>query len=173
MATTRTPNVITLLKKDHRKVKELFEQFEGLGDRAFKAKKKIADQICEELTIHATVEEEIFYPALEALRSKETSKMNAEAHQEHALVKLLVSEIKAMEAGDVIFDAKVKVLKDLVTHHVKEEENEIFPECKDEMSEEQLQSLGEQTAARKEELMSGEAMMPTRGKRPEAIQPMN
>jgi len=145
----------TLLKKDHAKVKKLFEAFEESGDRALKLRTSLYEQIREELTIHATIEEEIFYPAVNAARSKDAKKMVAEANEEHALVKQLLAELGDLEAGDIQFSAKMKVMKDLVLHHAKEEEKEMFKEAKEDLSEVQLDELGARMAARKEALMNG------------------
>lgn len=151
----KTQDPTTMLKKDHAKVKKLFQSFEDAGDRALKLRLSLFEQIREELTIHATIEEEIFYPAVNAARSKDAKKMVAEANEEHALVKQLIAELGELEAGELQFSAKMKVLKDLVLHHAKEEEKEMFKEAKEDLSEDQLDELGARMAARKEELMNG------------------
>jgi hemerythrin superfamily protein len=143
-----------LLKQDHKEVKALFEAFEGLSDRASAKRMKLFDKIREELTVHAKIEEEIFYPAVKELRSKEAKERVAEANEEHAIVKLLLKQLSAGDAELETFKAKMKVLKDTVLHHAKEEEKEMFKEAKDGMETEALKELGAQLQARKEELLA-------------------
>lgn len=164
MASNKSTDVTTILRKDHRKVKEMFDQFEELGDRAIKAKHKLALEICEELSVHAQAEEDIFYPALQALAEKEPIKLVAEANEEHALAKSLIAEIQSMDPSTVTFSAKVKVLGDIIKHHVKEEESDIFEQCKENMEDDELQSLGQQVLARKEELMASGFGKPEAGR---------
>lgn len=148
-------NVIDLLKKDHETVSELFKSFESAKEAEQKDScQQIARQVCQELTVHATVEEELFYPAVDAkAKGDEDAEDNIkEADEEHRLVKALVSEIQDMEAGDDHFEAKVKVLKDVVDHHVEEEEGELMPKAKKLLSKEELEDIGAEVEARKEEL---------------------
>jgi hemerythrin superfamily protein len=145
---TEPKDAITLLTEDHEHVKALFEQYETLGDRAMVSKQKLALQICEELTKHATAEEEIFYPAVRAAIKEED--LVDEAVVEHASAKDLIAQIIAMEASDDLYDAKVKVLSELIDHHVKEEESEMFPKARKAKLE--LDELGAAIAARKEEV---------------------
>ena len=121
-------DAIAMLKADHAKVKSLFEQFEGLSDRSKVSKKKIADQICMELSIHAEVEEQVFYPAVREPVDDEDL-MN-EAEVEHASAKELIAQIMEMDPGDDLYDAKVKVLSEQIEHHVGEEEGEMFPKVR-------------------------------------------
>ncbi|HEY0490052.1 MAG TPA: hemerythrin domain-containing protein [Telluria sp.] len=146
-------DAIELLKADHEKVKDLFEKFEALSDRSKVNKKKIADQICLELTVHAQVEEEIFYPAIRD-PIKDDDLMD-EAVVEHASAKDLIAQISEMDPGDDLYDAKVKVLSEQIEHHVEEEEGEMFPKVR--KTKVDLEALGQQMAARKEELMAGAA----------------
>ncbi|PKB19852.1 hemerythrin HHE cation binding domain-containing protein [Janthinobacterium sp. 64] len=142
-------DAIELLTQDHQTVKDLFEQYEGLSDRSLASKRKLALKICEELSKHAMVEEEIFYPAVrDASRSNED--LVDEAIVEHASAKELIAQIVAMEAGEDLYDAKVKVLSEQIDHHVLEEEGEIFPRARD--AELDLQAMGSQIAARKAEI---------------------
>lgn len=149
MASTKN-DAIALLTADHKKVKDLFEQFEGLSDRSKVNKKKIADQICMELTVHAQVEEEIFYPAVR--KPIKDDDLMDEAVVEHASAKDLIAQISEMDPGDDLYDAKVKVLSEQIDHHVEEEEGEMFPKVR--KSGVDLDALGQQMAARKEELMA-------------------
>ncbi|MGO4382235.1 hemerythrin domain-containing protein [Pseudoduganella sp. RAF53_2] len=142
-------DAIALLKQDHANVKAMFKEYEGLGDRAFASKKKLADKICLELTKHATAEEEILYPAVREA-SKEAEDQVDEATVEHASAKALISQLSQMDPHDELYDAKVKVLGEYINHHVKEEEGEMFPMAKKAGLD--LQAMGEQIAARKDEI---------------------
>ena len=146
-------DAIALLIDDHKTVKELFEKFDKLSDRSKVNKKKIADQICLELTVHAQVEEEIFYPAVRAPIKDED--LMDEAVVEHASAKELIAQISEMDPGDDLYDAKVKVLSEQIEHHVEEEEGEMFPKVR--KAKVDLVALGEEMAARKEQLMASAA----------------
>jgi hemerythrin superfamily protein len=143
-------DAIALLKADHRNVEELFEKFESAkGDGA---KRKIALQICTELTVHTAIEEEIFYPACEGKVEEDLIK---EAYVEHDGAKLLMAEIEAGGPDDEYYDAKVKVLQEQIEHHVKEEEQMLkgmFSQAR--RAGLNMDALGEQLAARKQELMA-------------------
>ena len=149
MAEQQKLDATQLLTQDHRKVEELFEQFEkASGDGR---KEKIAKQICTELKVHAMIEEEIFYPAL---RGKIEEDALDEAYVEHDGAKLLINDIEAGGPDEEFYDAKVKVLQEQIEHHVKEEEKEsgnIFQQAR--AADVDLVALGEQMAARKAELM--------------------
>lgn len=137
-----------LLKADHKAVDLLFEQYESA--KSSTKKKAIVSQICTELTVHAQIEEEIFYPQVKAaLKDKE---LIPEATVEHATLKELIAQIEEGEPDDEMYDAKVKVLSEYVKHHVKEEQNEIFPKAK--ASKLDMYALGEQLTQRKEELLA-------------------
>jgi hemerythrin superfamily protein len=147
---SKAPDAIALLKADHRQVEQWFAQFDKSSSKS--KKQQLADSICEALTIHTTIEEEIFYPAfLQATKDKDT---HHEAVVEHAGAKQLISEIQGMSSDDDFFDAKVTVLSEMIKHHVKEEEQPggMFAEAK--KSKMDLQQLGAQLAARKQELQS-------------------
>lgn len=150
---TEKNDAIALLTEDHKKVKDLFEKFDKLSDRSKVNKKKIADQICLELTVHTQVEEEIFYPAVrEPIKDDD---LMDEAVVEHASAKELIAQISEMDPGDDLYDAKVKVLSEQIEHHVEEEESEMFPKVR--KAKVDLVALGEQMAARKEQLMASAA----------------
>jgi len=140
-------DAIALLKADHRKVEELFEKYETARGR----KAEIAKQICMELTIHTMLEEEIFYPACR--EAGVDSDMMDEANVEHDGAKVLIAELEAGSPDDDFYDAKVKVLSEEIKHHVKEEEQRggVFSGARE--ADLDLDALGEQMAARKEELM--------------------
>jgi hemerythrin superfamily protein len=145
---TKPMDAVRLLKADHREVEGFFADYAGLDDA--EEKQALADRICLALTVHTTLEEEIFYPATR--EQIEDDDLMDEAQVEHASAKQLIAEIQEMQAGDALFDAKVKVLGEYVRHHVQEEEKEMFPEARDAKLD--LTALGEQLAARKAELMA-------------------
>jgi hemerythrin superfamily protein len=141
-------DAIKLLKDDHKEVKTYFKQYETLEDDA--EKRALADKICLALTVHAQIEEEIFYPA--AREAIDDDDLLDEAEVEHASAKQLIAEIQAMQVSDRLFDAKVTVLGEYIDHHVEEEETEMFPESRE--SDLDLKALGAQLAERKAALMA-------------------
>lgn len=142
-------NAITLLKEDHRKVKDLFDQFEDASNAS--QKHKIAKEAIQELKIHAAIEEEIFYPTIRQNIEDKENIMN-EAQEEHHVAKVLIAELDALESFDETYEAKFTVLAENVRHHIKEEEGDMFPEAKD--AEVDMEALGQQLMERKEELKS-------------------
>ena len=149
MAESKPRDAIALLKDDHRKVEELFEQFEkARGDGR---KEKLAQQICLELSVHAAIEEEIFYPACEGKVDEDLLK---ESYVEHDAAKLLIAEITSGAGeGDEFFDSKVKVLQEEIEHHVQEEEKRLeglFSQAR--AAGLDMDALGTELAARKEQL---------------------
>jgi hemerythrin superfamily protein len=149
-AKTKSLDAIALLKQDHEKVKGLLESLE----RATGARRaKLLGQIEQELTVHTTIEEEIFYPAWrEAARKKDDQTLYYEAVEEHNVVKTFLPEA-ASGANNEELKAKAKVLKELVEHHAEEEEKDMFPRARKTMERDELRELGERMAARKRELM--------------------
>jgi hemerythrin superfamily protein len=149
--TKAAPDAIALLKADHRQVEGWFEEFES--SRSSRRKQELAGKICQALTVHTKIEEEIFYPAF--LEATEDKDMHHEAAVEHDGAKKLIAQIEASSPEDDYYDAKVKVLSEMIKHHVKEEEQRggMFAEAR--QSEMDLQALGEQLKARKDELMAG------------------
>jgi len=150
MPDSQTKDAIALLKDDHRKVEELFGQFEkATGDGR---KEKLAREICLELSVHATIEEEIFYPACAGSVEEDLLK---EAYVEHDAAKVLIAQIMSNEgSGDEFFDAKVKVLQEEIEHHVEEEEKRmegLFAQARKAGLD--MDALGEQLMARKLELV--------------------
>jgi hemerythrin-like domain-containing protein len=139
------PNAIEMLREDHNKVKELFEEFEHAEEG--QAKEQIVENTVRELEVHAALEEEIFYPAAEEQVDEKES--IDEAREEHHVVKLLIGELKRMSAEDERYDAKYKVLAESVKHHIEEEESELFPHLEGKLAEE----LGAQMETRKQELL--------------------
>ncbi|MEJ6023849.1 hemerythrin domain-containing protein [Ramlibacter sp. PS4R-6] len=152
---TREKDACDLLDADHKNVKKMFKEYEELaGSRARSAAQKkmdLARQICMELTVHAQVEEEIFYPALrEAI--KDTDLID-EATVEHQTAKDLIAQIQQAGEADDMFDAKVKVLGEYIDHHVKEERGEMFPKARSARKLD-LVAMRDEIEARKEELMA-------------------
>jgi iron-sulfur cluster repair protein YtfE (RIC family) len=150
-ANEKTPDALQLLRRDHAEVKELFERFEKLGeDGPREEKSDIAREACAKLTVHATVEEEIFYPAAREVPDAEA--LLNEAEVEHGTAKELIAKIDGMDADDEMFDANFTVLSEYIEHHVKEEEGELFPKIQ--KSDLDLDALGEQIVERKDALMA-------------------
>jgi hemerythrin superfamily protein len=143
-------DAIKLLKADHKDVSELLEKYEN-GRLSKDRKMAVAKQICLALTVHAQIEEEIFYPAAREASIRDGEDLLDEAEVEHGSIKDLVSAIESGSPDDELFDARVKVLGEYVKHHVKEEENELFPKAR--KSDMDLEDVGARLAARKEELM--------------------
>ena len=144
-------NPITIIKKDHRKVEALFKEYKGLGDTAFKTKQDIAMEIIGLLTVHAEMEEVIFYPRLEEVFNKEGDKIVEEGIAEHGVAKTLMFEIERLSPEDPQFEAKMEVLRESVSHHVKEEEEEMLPKAEKEVNEDDMNELGEKMLAFKKE----------------------
>src|ERR1044071_8346002 len=138
-------DAFSLLKADHRKVEELFEQFESARGQA---KMRLFEQIKTELELHTHIEETVFYPALE--KPKQTHELTMEAYEEHDVVKKLLQEMSRAKSPNEEWEAKAKVLQENVEHHVEEEENELFPKAQAALSEEDIETLGEQMEAEKE-----------------------
>lgn len=144
-------DAIKLLTADHREVKALFQEYQKLVDHDAEDEEKqpIAEQICAMLTIHAQIEEEIFYPA--AQQSIKEPDLVDEATVEHASAKELIAQLRDSNPSEELYDAKVKVLGEYIDHHVKEEESELFPQAR--RAKVDLAALGEQLGQRKAELM--------------------
>jgi hypothetical protein len=143
-------DAIALLKADHREVEDLFEKYESANGAA--AKRKLAEQICLELTIHTQIEEEIFYPAC---KGKVDDDLLDESFVEHDGSKVLIAEISGGKPSDSYYDAKVTVLAEQIKHHVHEEEaflKGLFAQAR--RSDLDLAALGEKLAARKKELLA-------------------
>lgn len=137
------PHVLDLLNADHREVEQLFTQFESTQDHA------IAMQICQELTVHAAVEEEIVYPVL----SRIDRRLEQEAEEEHHEAKELIARIEAMEPTDAELVPTVMKLKGAIAHHVNEEETEAWPKMRSATTESRLEDLGQEVASRKQKLL--------------------
>jgi hemerythrin superfamily protein len=141
-------DAISLLKADHKTVEQLFKRFEKAGDRAHREKRNVVDRIIEELSVHAAIEEQLFYPVARAT-VPQSEDIALESLEEHHIVKWVLSELEGMAPEDERFDPKVTVLIENVRHHVKEEEGEFFPMVRDELGRAALNDLGEALAAAK------------------------
>ena len=145
-------DALALLTRDHDEVKRMFKEYEGLKDRSSAARQALAAQICNALTVHTQVEEELFYPAVrDALDDDD---LMDEADVEHEAAKNLIAEIEEMNPDESHYDAKVKVLGEEIEHHVKEEEEKMFPKVRKTRLD--LKALGAEMAERKTELEEGE-----------------
>src|ERR1051326_8897429 len=144
----RVRKATAILREDHQNVKKLFADFEELSDSAHHRRQDLYDEIRRELMLHTRIEEEIFYPAIEASEEEEAVELIKEAHEEHKIVKTLLEELSEMTPDSDDFDAKMKVLKENVLHHAEEEQKEIFP-CFDELDQEDQDRISETLAARK------------------------
>jgi hemerythrin superfamily protein len=146
---SKAPDATALLRADHKLVSDLFAEYEKTRSTA--KKMKLVSRICTELTVHARVEEEIFYPAVKlALKDDE---LVPEATVEHATLKALIAQVEGVEPNGEMFDARMKVMSEYVKHHVKEEQNEMFPKAKSTKLD--MVALGAKLSARKAELLAG------------------
>lgn len=145
-------DAITLLKDDHKKVKELFRQFERA--RSADRKKQIAEEVFQELEVHSAIEEEIFYPAVRQKADEEGQEIVAEGIEEHHVVDVLIKELKSLPEVNEQFEAKFTVLIENVEHHIEEEEKEMLPDAKKTLGDD-IEMLGDQLAERKQQLMAG------------------
>lgn len=153
-ATTKAVGATELLRADHKLVSNLFAEYEKA--RSTGKKKELVARICQELSVHAQVEEEIFYPAVKkALKDKQ---LVPEATVEHATLKALIAQVEGVEPDGEMFDAKIKVLSEYVEHHVKEEQNEMFPKAK--AAKLDMAELGTEITTRKQELMAEKSGVP-------------
>jgi hemerythrin-like domain-containing protein len=149
-------DAISILKGDHTRVRQLLKRLENTTDRTTTQRKDLLSEIENEVKVHTTVEEEIFYPAFkEAVRSKPHRELYFEAIEEHHVVDLVMPEIKSTDTASDQFGAKTKVLKDLIEHHAEEEETEMFTKARKVMGSDELVGLGKQIQSRKQDLQSG------------------
>ena len=147
------PNAIELLKADHDKVRKLLGQLTETSSGSVKTREKLLEQIEKELTVHTQLEEEIFYPAFKDTDGQKNKEMYFESKEEHRAVEALVlPDLKNTKPDSNEFSGRAKVLKELVEHHAKEEEQNMFPQAKKCFSEAELKELGEKIEQRKKEL---------------------
>jgi iron-sulfur cluster repair protein YtfE (RIC family) len=161
-------DAITLLKKDHETVKKLFAQEEKLGKAGVEKKAALFNQIKAALEVHATIEEEIFYPAVKKARSEHVKDEVREGYEEHKQIKSLLAQISGITPADETYDMKIKVLKEDVEHHVKDEETEMFPDAQKFLGKTRLLELGAKLEARKQQLENSPASKPASSNQPTA-----
>jgi hemerythrin-like domain-containing protein len=151
-----TPDAISLLKDDHKNVKDLLSKLEsGRGNAA--SREQLVAKIENELRIHTQIEEDLFYPAFrDAARTKNDKKLYFEAIEEHNVVDMVLPDVRQADAQEQeIFSAKVKVLKDIVEHHIEEEEGQMFPKARKTLGQTRLRELGVQMQNLKQQLSGG------------------
>jgi hemerythrin superfamily protein len=157
MATTKAAaksarqDATQILTADHKKVSKIFAEFEKSKEDS-EQKQTLVKMACDELTIHAQIEEEIFYPALHEALKESDEELVDEAEVEHATIKQLVETLRTSDPEDRLYDANVTVLSEYVKHHVKEEQDEIFPKARKAKALD-LKQMGEEIMARKMQLM--------------------
>jgi hemerythrin superfamily protein len=142
-------DAIQLLLEDHRKVKKLLEELDATTDRGVKTRAGLFDRIKRELTVHETIEEEIFYPALK--EHPKAKDIVLEGYEEHHVVDVLMGELSALPVDDETWGAKAKVMKENIEHHVEEEEGEMFSKARQVFDADELEQLGQVMAERKAE----------------------
>jgi len=147
-------NAIDLLVSDHRTVEKLLEELTQTTPRAVKTREQLVQKIGALLKAHTMIEEEIFYPAFKQAGDKEEAKMYFEALEEHrAAGELVLPDLLQTDPSGEQFSGRAKVLKELILHHAKEEEHDMFPAAKKLLDQDQLKQLGEQMSQRKQELL--------------------
>lgn len=149
---------IKILEQDHQRVRSLFEQIQKAAgtEGGDSESEELVEELIDTIQNHTTIEEEIFYPAFQqAVRGKGEERLYFESMEEHHVVDMVMPEVEesAQEGDGMTFAAKVKVLKDIVMHHIEEEENDLFPKVRKVMKAAELRELGERMTERKEELM--------------------
>jgi hemerythrin superfamily protein len=156
-------DAIEMLEEQHRDVEDLFEEFE---QAEASEKRDLFEEIADQLSVHATIEERHFYPAV---KEKRTEDILLEALEEHLGIKRVIADCLELDAKDETFDAKVKVLKELVEHHVEEEEKDLFPKVRKIMSSEELLAIAQEMAATQDNLLeAGDPRELVRGETAEA-----
>jgi len=147
-------DAIALLKSDHRTVNELFERLEEQSDTAHATRGKLFEQIKQALTVHAQIEERIFYPAFQSRTKQNTEEGDEvlEAFEEHANVEAMLDKLSKLPPTDPTYNAKLQVLMELVKHHVREEETQLFKFARELFEQSELDELGRELAAAKERL---------------------
>jgi hemerythrin-like domain-containing protein len=142
-----------LLEEDHKRVQKLFKEFEKADREDLEAMRRLVETACDELEIHAALEEELFYPMLSAALEEDDQELVAEAHVEHDSAKQLIEQLRSLQPGDPMYAATFTVLGEYVNHHIEEERKEIFKQAK--RAKIDADELGEQLAQRKQEMQEG------------------
>ena len=141
-------NALTLLEDDHRTMRRLLDELESTTERGVKTREQLFSTIKGELTIHETIEEEIFYPALK--RHPKAKDIVLEGYEEHHVVDLLMGELEALDVSDEIWGAKATVMKENIEHHIEEEEGEMFRQARQVFDAAELDGLGQRMEGRKQ-----------------------
>lgn len=144
-------DALSLLKEDHDKVKKMLDELESTTERGVKTREQLFTKVRQELEVHETIEEQIFYPALK--NHPKTKEIALEAYEEHHVVDTIMAEIGDLAYDDETWGAKFTVMKENLEHHIEEEEGEMFRQAKQVFDKDELTQLGEQMMARKQELM--------------------
>jgi hemerythrin HHE cation binding domain-containing protein len=144
-------DALSLLKKDHDKVKKVLQELESTTERGVKTRQQLFTKVKQELQVHEAIEEEIFYPALK--NHPKTKEIALEGYEEHHVVDMVMAEIEEVAFDDETWGAKFTVMKENLEHHIEEEEGEMFTQAKQVFDKDELAQLGESMAARKQELM--------------------
>jgi hypothetical protein len=145
-------DALTLLKNDHDEVKKLLKELEGTTERGVATRRDLFGRIKRDLTVHEIIEEEIFYPTLK--EHPKAKDIVLEGYEEHDVVNILLGELSDLDPSDETWGAKAKVMKENVEHHIEEEEGEMFRDARQIFDKAELEQLGEQMAARKQEALS-------------------
>ena len=143
-------DAITLLKDDHDRLKKLLNELDATTERGVKTREQLFGRVKDELTVHESIEEEIFYPALK--EHPKTKEITLEAYEEHHVVDMVMKEIEGLPFDDERWGAKFTVMKENIEHHIEEEEGQMFKQARQVFEEEELEALGDRMAARKEQL---------------------
>ncbi len=151
-------DAISLLKQQHKSTQETLMALTNTTERGIKIRHELLAKLRSELTQHMLLEEEIFYPAFKAaVERKKDKRLYYEAHEEHKAAKAVLKDLARADASSVAFGAKAKVLKELIEHHVEEEENEMFPRAREAFTKQELVELAERMQARKQAIENGRA----------------
>jgi hemerythrin superfamily protein len=144
-------NAVDLLEKQHREVEELFEEFEDASEGAKKTRERVCREISDQLAVHAEIEEKLFYPEA---KQENTEELLRESVEEHLAIKRILADILQDGIDHENFEARMKVLKEQVEHHVEEEEKDLFPKVRKSCSKEELEDLGNRMEKMAEQLIS-------------------
>jgi hemerythrin-like domain-containing protein len=142
-----SPSATEILKSQHDEVRALFKEYEKSGENAHATRKRLIGEASDKLEVHAELEEKIFYPACRELGDEDARKMVGESMEEHLIVKRLIKELRGLDGSSDLFESKATVLKESVEHHADEEEKDLFPAAKKELSQEELEDLGRKMLA--------------------------
>jgi hemerythrin-like domain-containing protein len=145
-------DAVAMLKDDHEKVKKILEDLDSTTERGVKTRQELFAKVKQELTVHESIEEEIFYPALKG--HPKAKELVLEAYEEHHVVDTIMAEIGEVPFEDEAWGAKLTVMKENIEHHIEEEEGEMFKQARQVFSKEELEDLGARMEARKKELLA-------------------